>query len=1320
MKPRQTVKNYHNSNAPLQRHNNLAPSATALGDIDLTNLGPNSELDISGLPMNPNLNNQDEFMKCFQAIYGKNNSDALQNLQSIGNWPMQSVSPPEFNPKTGRVSLGGSGVANSKNGGGAHSTSTGVGLVGRSSGAGSYASCVNTGNNNNDHIIGNPLGTSSQHQDIQQFSNSQHQTQPSAGNHQFRISNTPSSMQLLQQQKSVLSLHQHQSNDSNSGKKLSHHQHHHLNTSSIVGSPIFTNFNSVNTSNSGVSPSSSTLTTPSSTSLLDTNNSTTLSSNLGNKINPSTSTGVSAAVPNIMDSITSMDNIFYDNSSMPVSSQKDNQAITQQSLIKHQQLQKLLKATTVNQHVKSSSSMGTPGLSTHRADSQRVNNGNHNLASLAGNMSHQPQHFKSSGRIPSRSPPPPNLSSVPKSLLNLAACTSSSPLSSKVDKSSLTSSMNKFSSMVSQLTSGSRGLRSANNSAYQAVPGHSNSSNIGRSFLRNSSGITNDNGHKINNDTSKMLQQMAKTATASSHNTRPNNKQMQMSLLSDDQAQSNRLNLRTPKGIPNNPLRLPSQVLKQLSCSSKEAYMSGLQEMSVRVGLADCGKSSQQQTSLLNPISRPDDASLGIINDANQQQANIVNPHYSQPTEDISNLVDRKEIESALSQVESRNDLSLLYPPMILASNSQKQLNALSAGITTPGESSELFTEEIRKVVLEECNIIYECKGCNNLFRSLANLVKHKRTYCTDHHRERNNIEINKRSYVNSLSPSKQTIIAKSNNDSYNVTTTNRNVEMSCENDSELASGVGDESKTTDESSMTWSLRNPRFNLRASEKRKNSSNITGDEDRNPENELTKLKGPTNCNTGQKAYQTSLSKLLQSQPKSRLPVIRDNALLGAINGMSPVAATKLVSDSQITAIDSDKNMITCPPDHTMHEQLVRNSSLAKTLLNEKVKNAHPSPPPTSSMSSHSLSKLEPSHSSAIVERVGPKRKLLEDCIQKVKRDKLLTEDEEEPQGAAHSVSEAANDNDDVNIGPDAESSPSDVDKPSLGEANEMVNMGSDEGPSKGNSSIRSDELPSDRLMIDLEEQPEASKKPTDGVRRHLVHSDTQSSSASSSTSSKEYPSSSALLKALTRPVEAQSVQISDRKSFYEAREEYEPNDYQHEDENLEMQAEEENSADPDMEDSEVAEDEEETFQDDEQEEHMKKMLEHEDDNLSSYNDDDEQREQLGTDNDYPNDPEATHGDSQVSDNEESERSERLDDEDGSDSPDDLDSVPVSESGDDRSNKLRVSSTKTPPESGPSSTANNTSGTSSSGSSGLMKLKITLKTRSDEKSKVYEIV
>ena len=42
----------------------------------------------------------------------------------------------------------------------------------------------------------------------------------------------------------------------------------------------------------------------------------------------------------------------------------------------------------------------------------------------------------------------------------------------------------------------------------------------------------------------------------------------------------------------------------------------------------------------------------------------------------------------------------------------------------------ETATGDVKKFLLDEINLMYECKICQSVFRSLANLISHKRTFC--------------------------------------------------------------------------------------------------------------------------------------------------------------------------------------------------------------------------------------------------------------------------------------------------------------------------------------------------------------------------------------------------------------------------------------------------------------------------------------------------------------------------------------------------------------------------------------------------------------
>lgn len=40
------------------------------------------------------------------------------------------------------------------------------------------------------------------------------------------------------------------------------------------------------------------------------------------------------------------------------------------------------------------------------------------------------------------------------------------------------------------------------------------------------------------------------------------------------------------------------------------------------------------------------------------------------------------------------------------------------------------FPFQLRRILERECDVIYECKVCRNIFRDVANLMTHKRLYC--------------------------------------------------------------------------------------------------------------------------------------------------------------------------------------------------------------------------------------------------------------------------------------------------------------------------------------------------------------------------------------------------------------------------------------------------------------------------------------------------------------------------------------------------------------------------------------------------------------
>ncbi|UYV74664.1 SERINC3 [Cordylochernes scorpioides] len=63
-------------------------------------------------------------------------------------------------------------------------------------------------------------------------------------------------------------------------------------------------------------------------------------------------------------------------------------------------------------------------------------------------------------------------------------------------------------------------------------------------------------------------------------------------------------------------------------------------------------------------------------------------------------------------------------------------INAINFNLSNVQEIFDLLkssSQDTNRCLLNECDIIYECRTCNNLFRSLANFVSHKRHFCQEH-----------------------------------------------------------------------------------------------------------------------------------------------------------------------------------------------------------------------------------------------------------------------------------------------------------------------------------------------------------------------------------------------------------------------------------------------------------------------------------------------------------------------------------------------------------------------------------------------------------
>lgn len=81
-----------------------------------------------------------------------------------------------------------------------------------------------------------------------------------------------------------------------------------------------------------------------------------------------------------------------------------------------------------------------------------------------------------------------------------------------------------------------------------------------------------------------------------------------------------------------------------------------------------------------------------------------------------------RRVKLSTRNVSTKPDLSVLRKPIdTSASNFYQVSDLLESG-----------TDEVKSILSYECNILYECRTCRSLFRSIINLISHKREYCKE------------------------------------------------------------------------------------------------------------------------------------------------------------------------------------------------------------------------------------------------------------------------------------------------------------------------------------------------------------------------------------------------------------------------------------------------------------------------------------------------------------------------------------------------------------------------------------------------------------
>nr|XP_039266850.1 uncharacterized protein LOC120342195 isoform X1 [Styela clava] len=108
------------------------------------------------------------------------------------------------------------------------------------------------------------------------------------------------------------------------------------------------------------------------------------------------------------------------------------------------------------------------------------------------------------------------------------------------------------------------------------------------------------------------------------------------------------------------------------------------------------------------------------LNTDNDLVGNILKMLYQA----MSNNTDQESGSSQPSMDDTPNDEALLemqHPPTRSKSAVQPLLNSLANG-----------TQEVKSIIHNDINLVYECRRCKGLFRALPNLLRHKKEYCRD------------------------------------------------------------------------------------------------------------------------------------------------------------------------------------------------------------------------------------------------------------------------------------------------------------------------------------------------------------------------------------------------------------------------------------------------------------------------------------------------------------------------------------------------------------------------------------------------------------
>lgn len=103
----------------------------------------------------------------------------------------------------------------------------------------------------------------------------------------------------------------------------------------------------------------------------------------------------------------------------------------------------------------------------------------------------------------------------------------------------------------------------------------------------------------------------------------------------------------------------------------------------------------------------------------------------------------KKPLGTTLGKASSQEDdidLSHIQKPIHTSVHGLKEVfelfknatNEVRLPFTQPETITDDYSFQVKNYITYDCDIMYECRICRTIFRSLANFILHKRSYCSE------------------------------------------------------------------------------------------------------------------------------------------------------------------------------------------------------------------------------------------------------------------------------------------------------------------------------------------------------------------------------------------------------------------------------------------------------------------------------------------------------------------------------------------------------------------------------------------------------------